>query len=156
MIYKPNFFVITGDPVLANDLIGGVSPTRFSVCSRNSPGDYPGNKSPETETPSLGQIYPLTPTSCFPCSVESFKQHQKTGICSFLRPGYPRHSRLRYLTHQSPSPELQHAVQDFRYNPRVFILPPWPEIYETDSERKTNLPRSHRNLRYYARYLPTT
>ena len=31
---------------------------------------------------------------------------------------------------------LQHAVQDFRYNPQVFILPPWPEIYETDSERK--------------------
>lgn len=31
---------------------------------------------------------------------------------------------------------LQSAVESYRYNPVVFILPPWKEIYETDNERK--------------------
>lgn len=28
------------------------------------------------------------------------------------------------------------AVEEYRYNPTVFILPPWEEIYKTDNERK--------------------
>ena len=28
------------------------------------------------------------------------------------------------------------AAQTFRYRPRVFLAPAWPEIYTTDSERK--------------------
>ncbi len=32
--------------------------------------------------------------------------------------------------------ELMSKVQSCPYNPKVFILPPWKEIYETDSERK--------------------
>ncbi|SHF70686.1 AAA family ATPase [Chryseobacterium vrystaatense] len=28
------------------------------------------------------------------------------------------------------------AVHETKYNPNVFMLPPWKEIYETDSERK--------------------
>jgi predicted ATPase len=31
------------------------------------------------------------------------------------------------------------AVETFRYNRRVFIAPPWPEIFERDSERKQTL-----------------
>ncbi|MEX6687467.1 AAA family ATPase [Danxiaibacter flavus] len=31
---------------------------------------------------------------------------------------------------------LSDAVSRYRYNEKVFILPPWPEIYHTDSERK--------------------
>lgn len=31
---------------------------------------------------------------------------------------------------------LTDAVEKYRYNPVVFILPPWKEIYETDEERK--------------------
>ena len=30
------------------------------------------------------------------------------------------------------------AAKDLLYNKKVFILPPWKEIYETDSERKQN------------------
>lgn len=32
--------------------------------------------------------------------------------------------------------ELQTACRVYRYNPRVFLAPPWEEIYATDSERK--------------------
>ena len=35
-----------------------------------------------------------------------------------------------------PSPALREAVRTRRYNPRVFVFPPWREIYETDAERK--------------------
>ncbi len=35
-----------------------------------------------------------------------------------------------------PSPRILEAVRTRRYNPRVFIFPPWREIYATDSERR--------------------
>ncbi|MEV5574785.1 AAA family ATPase [Spirillospora sp. NPDC052269] len=36
-----------------------------------------------------------------------------------------------------PVPAHVHkAAEAFRYHPRVFIAPPWPEIYEQDAERK--------------------
>jgi predicted ATPase len=31
---------------------------------------------------------------------------------------------------------MDFAVKQFRYNKKVFILPPWFEIYKTDDERK--------------------
>lgn len=36
----------------------------------------------------------------------------------------------------APSPALIEAIRTRRYNPTVFIFPPWPEIYETDAERR--------------------
>jgi predicted ATPase len=35
-----------------------------------------------------------------------------------------------------PSPTLVEAVRTRRYNARVFVFPPWREIYGTDAERK--------------------
>lgn len=40
------------------------------------------------------------------------------------------------LTQTEPSQELQEAVQRLIYNNKVFIIPPWKEIYHTDVERK--------------------
>lgn len=34
---------------------------------------------------------------------------------------------------------IQRAGELFRYNKRVFIAPPWPEIYRQDTERKQDL-----------------
>lgn len=36
----------------------------------------------------------------------------------------------------TPSPALVEAIRTRRYNRTVFIFPPWPEIYETDAERR--------------------
>ena len=36
------------------------------------------------------------------------------------------------------------AAQSFRYNPRVFVAPPWPEIYCRDAERKQDEETAHR------------
>ncbi|MFT3810874.1 MAG: AAA family ATPase [Micropepsaceae bacterium] len=49
---------------------------------------------------------------------------------------------LAELTHYLPlvgletPPHIHRAARLFRYNPRVFIAPPWREIYATDTERK--------------------
>jgi len=36
----------------------------------------------------------------------------------------------------SQGPYFQRAAEHFRYNPRVFLVPPWEEIFANDSERK--------------------
>jgi predicted ATPase len=33
-------------------------------------------------------------------------------------------------------PELEAAARNRRYNRRIFVFPPWREIYETDAERR--------------------
>jgi predicted ATPase len=40
------------------------------------------------------------------------------------------------LTRTVSSEELQKAVRSLVYNNKVFIIPPWEEIYHTDPERK--------------------
>jgi predicted ATPase len=41
---------------------------------------------------------------------------------------------LEHLTSGIP-PHLQKALETFRYSKKVFIAPPWPEMFRTDSER---------------------
>ena len=36
----------------------------------------------------------------------------------------------------APSPTLVEAIRTRRYNARVFVFPPWREIYGTDAERR--------------------
>jgi predicted ATPase len=42
---------------------------------------------------------------------------------------------------------MRHAARTLRCQPRVFICPPWPEIYATDSERKQSLAVAERTYR---------
>jgi predicted ATPase len=42
-----------------------------------------------------------------------------------------------FLNHRPPvPPHVERAVRFYRYADQVFLSPPWPEIYRTDSERK--------------------
>jgi predicted ATPase len=41
-------------------------------------------------------------------------------------------------------PHMHAAAQTFRYHRRVFVAPPWPEIYEQDAERKQTLDEAER------------
>lgn len=34
------------------------------------------------------------------------------------------------------SSDMKEIIDTYQYNPRVFLLPPWSDIYETDDERK--------------------
>ncbi|MCL6220698.1 AAA family ATPase [Zunongwangia pacifica] len=75
----------------------------------------------------------------FDRSVESYantekKDHQDQPVFfdrSFLDP-------LCYaqLIDSPISQEMQSYAQNWKYNPKVFMLPPWQEIYQTDAERQ--------------------
>jgi len=43
------------------------------------------------------------------------------------------------LQHLTGEPVLSTAGQEHRYHHRVFLAPPWPEIYVTDAERRHSL-----------------
>jgi len=53
-----------------------------------------------------------------------------------------------------PSPTLAEAVRTRRYNRRVFVFPPWPEIYETDAERRQDWAEAEATFGLILRRLP--
>jgi predicted ATPase len=52
------------------------------------------------------------------------------------------------------TPATRRALERFRYAPRMFMIPPWPEIFATDAERRHGLeaalPEYERLLGVYA------
>ena len=57
----------------------------------------------------------------------------------FFDRGIPDIYGYNQLIGQIISPDLKKAADECRYNPTVFILPSWIEIYRTDNERKQSL-----------------
>lgn len=55
----------------------------------------------------------------------------------------------------APSASLIEAVRTRRYNPRVFIFPPWREIYEADAERQQDWAEAERTFDLIITRLPT-
>lgn len=55
----------------------------------------------------------------------------------------------------APSPAIIEAVRTRRYNTRVFIAPPWREIYETDNERRQDWAEAERTFEVILAQLPT-
>jgi predicted ATPase len=51
-------------------------------------------------------------------------------------------------------PPMIEAARTTRYNARVFICPPWPEIYATDSERKQTAEIAERTYQAMAAVYP--
>jgi|SRR5579871_543370 len=77
-------------------------------------------------------------------SIESFEQHTPASQPLFADRGIPDtlcYARLIAL------PETQHiedACRRYRYASPVFVAPPWPEIYTTDTERKQDFAEASR------------
>lgn len=55
----------------------------------------------------------------------------------------------------APSPAIVEAVRTRRYNARVFIAPPWREIYEADEERRQDWAEAERTFDVIREQLPT-
>ncbi len=62
-------------------------------------------------------------------------------VCFFDR-GIPDTYGYNVLEKLPVSAFLESAVVKYRYNPDVFIFPPWEEIYHTDGERKQGFPEA--------------
>ncbi|WP_293352859.1 AAA family ATPase [Phenylobacterium sp.] len=54
----------------------------------------------------------------------------------------------------TPSARIVEAVRTRRYNSRVFVLPPWREIYETDDERRQDWAEAERTFEIIQARLP--
>jgi len=54
----------------------------------------------------------------------------------FFDRGIPELTGYMRLIGRPVPAHVEAAARVFRYRPRVFIAPPWPEIYGTDAERK--------------------
>jgi len=68
--------------------------------------------------------------------IRSYREAQSlTGPVLFDR-GIPDVMGYLLLSNLPVPAPLEKAVHTFRYNQRVFLAPPWPEIYTCDTERK--------------------
>lgn len=136
MICKPNFFVITGGP--------GVGKTTLLETLARQGYPYVPEVAREIIREQMAQNGDALPWANIPAytclmlsrSIDSFQHHQTHNEILFFDRGIPDTLAYAILTQQTVFPELQHATRNFRYNPLVFILPPWSEIYQTDTERK--------------------
>ncbi|MEI5678011.1 MULTISPECIES: AAA family ATPase [unclassified Mesorhizobium] len=80
---------------------------------------------------------------------------QETGPVFFDR-GVPDVIGYLRLTGLPVPAHIEKAAEAFRYNRKVFVLPPWPEIFHPDAERKQDLDEARRTyeamVETYAEY----
>jgi predicted ATPase len=69
-------------------------------------------------------------------SVQAFLRNCSTERVTFLDRGIPDTLCYARLVGLANDEAIREACAHYRYAPRVFIAPPWEEIYDTDSERK--------------------
>lgn len=67
--------------------------------------------------------------------IRSYRQASQHSGAVFFDRGIPDLVGYYLLLGQPVPAHVTAAAQLFRYHPRVFIAPPWPQIYTTDSER---------------------
>ncbi len=79
-------------------------------------------------------------------SIDSYLAHAAASKPTFSDRGIPDtlgYARLIGLPEQDP---IESACRHYRYASLVFAAPPWPEIYETDNERKQDFAEAQRTF----------
>jgi len=69
-------------------------------------------------------------------SVRDFLKYMNVSDACFFDRGIPDTYGYEILMNFEIDMNLLEAVRKYRYNTKVFILPPWEEIYATDNERR--------------------
>ena len=136
MLDKKNFYIITGGPgvgktTLINDLVKrgyNCVPEVAREIIKNQVATG-GNALPWGDTKEYSK-------RMLSYSIRDFKNLSQKEDLYFFDWGIPDSLGYERLMNFEPNIELLNAVNEYRYNKRVFILPPWKEIYKTDSERK--------------------
>ena len=79
-------------------------------------------------------------------SIASYLAHTPASSPTFSDRGIPDTLCYARLIGLSPENLILDACRQYRYAARVFLAPPWKEIYETDSERKQDFAEAIRTF----------
>lgn len=136
-IRKNNYYVITGGPgVGKTTLIEHLQKSGFTVVSEVARDII------KQQHKFDGQALPWKNKSAFfqlmlDASVQSFKALQDdSSTIYFFDRGIVDAICYAKMIAEEITDDLERITRNHLYNQTVFILPPWPEIYQTDQERK--------------------
>jgi predicted ATPase len=136
MIKSIHLFIITGGPGAGKTTIIEELKRRDYNCINEVAREII-----EEQVESNGEALPWADKEKFTLlmlkrSIETYIENKENSIITFFDRGIPDTLAYTELIELQPPSQLTKAVKMYRYNPIVFILPPWKEIYQTDSERK--------------------
>lgn len=144
--HSNRFFVLTGGPG------SGKSTLLAGLCAAGYSGSIEAGRGIIQDQVAIGgAALPWNDPALFSETMLSWEMRSyhiaeaEPGITFFDRgvPDIVGYLRLCAL----PVPEhMARAAETFRYNRRVFIFPPWPEIFAQDSERKQSLDEAKRTF----------
>ena len=86
-------------------------------------------------------------------SVTAYLEHTPALSPVFSDRGIPDtlcYARLIGLHDRDLISNIQEACRRYRYAPRVFLAPPWKQIYETDTERRQDFAEAERTFEQMA------
>lgn len=136
IIHNENLFVITGGPGAGKTtVIQELGRRGFVVVSEvarqiiQEQVQARGNAVPWGDTKSYTQLM-------LSRSIQSFLTLDQASVPAFCDRGIPDVLCYARIIRLPEVREIQSACEKYRYNRRVFILPPWEEVYSTDNERK--------------------
>lgn len=135
---KNNFHIVTGGPGSGKtSLIEKLCETGYCCVSEVA------RKIIKEQIASHGNALPWSDTekysnSMLSYSIQDYMNLLESSELHFFDRGIPDTLGYVKLINILDKRNFIDAVQEFRYNPTVFILPPWEKIYESDNERKQN------------------
>lgn len=139
MIQKNNYYVLTGGPGVGKTSLLNELQNRGYACipevARNIIREQVSTGGNALPWGSLRNYSDLMLEK----SVQDYVKYQKETDILFFDRGIPDTYGYEKLIDLSLSLALKEAVKKYRYNKKVFILPFWEEIYQTDTERKQDL-----------------
>jgi predicted ATPase len=79
-------------------------------------------------------------------STESYWKYRETPEVTFFDRGIPDTLCYARLIGLSDTSQIEEACRFYRYASRVFLAPPWEEIYATDNERRQDFAEAVRTF----------
>lgn len=143
---KYNFYIITGGPGVGKTTLINILGDRGYKCVREvartiikEQMEINGDALPWLNTRKYSDMMLYR-------SVHDFIKHLEVEELLIFDRGIPDTYGYEVLMDFTISTELKDASNRYLYNPTVFILPPWPEIYSTDDERKQDFKEALRTF----------
>ncbi|SHL14397.1 Predicted ATPase [Chitinophaga jiangningensis] len=133
---KENFFILTGGP-------GAGKSTLLEALGQRGYDTVPeaGRIIIQEQVKLKGNALPWADTAAYSQrmlekSIADYQEFLTTTNTCFFDRGIPDVLGYVQLINGPDTALYESAVAEFRYNTDVFILPPWKDIYQQDTERK--------------------